>query len=54
MYECFNCLARAVIWDADISVEVYRVEDEVIYDDNTEFKIIIPIKYIKRGESMNV
>lgn len=26
----------------------------VIYDDNTEFKIIIPIKYIKRGESMNV
>ena len=31
MYECFHCLARAVIWDADFSFEDYGEEGEGIY-----------------------
>lgn len=27
-YECFNCLARAVIWDADFTFEDYGYEGE--------------------------
>lgn len=31
VYECFHCLARAVIWDADFSFEDYGEEGEGIY-----------------------
>ena len=30
MYECFNCLERAVIWDADFTLEDYGYEGEGI------------------------
>lgn len=30
MYECFHCLARAVIWDSDFSFEDYGYEGEGI------------------------
>lgn len=30
MYECFHCLARAVIWDADFSFEDVGYEGEGI------------------------
>ena len=30
MNECFNCLERAVIWDADFSTEDYGIEEEGI------------------------
>ena len=30
MYECFHCLAKAVIWDADFSFEDYGEEGEGI------------------------
>ena len=30
MYECFNCLSRSVIWDADFSFEDYDIEGEGI------------------------
>lgn len=30
MYECFHCLARAVIWDADFSFEDEGIEGEGI------------------------
>ena len=26
MFECFHCLARAVIWDADFDFEDYGIE----------------------------
>lgn len=28
MYECFNCFARAVIWDADFDYSDYGLEGE--------------------------
>lgn len=28
MYECFHCLTRSVIWDADFSFEDYGIEGE--------------------------
>ncbi len=30
MYECFNCLSRTVIWDADFTFEDYGIEGEGI------------------------
>lgn len=28
MYECFHCLTRSVVWDADFSFEDYGIEGE--------------------------
>lgn len=28
MYECFNCLSRSVIWDADFDYSDYGLEGE--------------------------
>jgi len=30
MYECFHCLARSVVWQADFSFEDYGLEGEGI------------------------
>lgn len=30
MFECFNCLSRSVIWDADFSFEDFGYEGEGI------------------------
>lgn len=30
MYECFHCLAKAVIWDADFTFEDYGYDGEGI------------------------
>ena len=30
MYECFHCLARAVVWDSDFSFEDFGLEGEGI------------------------
>lgn len=30
MYECFHCLSRSVIWDADFSFDDYGMEGEGI------------------------
>lgn len=28
MYECFNCLSKSVVWDADFDFEDYCLEGE--------------------------
>lgn len=30
MYECFHCLTRTVVWDADFSFEDYGIENDVL------------------------
>lgn len=56
MYECFHCLARAVIWEADFSFEDYGYEGEGIIQNlhctnfGAEIQYMIPISRVEEDE----